>query len=303
MNRPLIPVREQKRYHFIFCHFNAVDMKRIILIALCLMCITGTVSAYGLYLSCPESVQAGSPLICVINSDFAAGTAFNIVFYQTQYTSTEVSSQPLIIQKSDLSFNITKIVETIGLPGGNYKVEVQYTGTGDASYRSDSKTMQLVKIIDRSGEITITSPMTQTPDEALRIEGSIYKLGNGGVKIEVRAPEGDKLFDEWIASKESVQSGAGVFTKRVTVFGPGDYDVIFSDVKGYVGTKTFKVSAPATQAISAVPTTTAVVKTTKALTTVPTPWPTAKQSPLSPITALVGIAGAGLVAVLVMKRH
>ena len=276
-------------------------MKRIILIALCLMCITGTASAYGIYLNCPESVQAGSPLICVINSDFAAGTAVNIVFYQTQYTSTEVSRQPLIIQKNDLSFNNTKILETTGLPGGNYKVEVQYTGTGDAGYRSDSKTMQLVKIIDRSGEITITSPMTQTPDEALRIEGSIYKLGNGGVKIEVRGPEGDKLFDEWIASKESVQSGAGVFTKRVTVFRPGDYDVVFSDVKGYIGTKTFNVPAPPTQAISAVPTTTTVVKTTKP--PVPTPWPTATQSPLSPITALIGIAGAGLVAVLVMKRH
>ena len=278
-------------------------MKRIILIALCLMCITGTASAYGLYLNCPESVQAGSPLICVINSDFAAGTAFNIVFYQTQYTATEVSSQPLIIQKSDLSFNHTKILETKGLPGGNYKVEVQYMGTGEASLRSDSKTMQLVKIIDRSGEITITSPMTQTPDEALRIEGSIYKLGNGGVKMEVRAPEGVTLFDEWIGTKESVQSGAGVFTKRVTVFGPGDYDVVFSDVKGYIGTKTFNVPAPATQVITKIPTITAVNKTTKTVTTVPTPWPTATQSPLSPITALFGIAGAGLVAIFVMKRH
>ena len=278
-------------------------MKRIILIALCLMCITGTASAYGLYLNCPESVQVGSPLICVINSDFAPGTAFNIVFYQTQYTATEVSSQPLIIQKSDLSFNHTKILETKGLPGGNYKVEVQYMGTGEASLRSDSKTMQLVKIIDRSGEITITSPMTQTPDEALRIEGSIYKLGNGGVKMEVRAPEGVTLFDEWIGTKESVQSGAGVFTKRVTVFGPGDYDVVFSDVKGYIGTKTFNVPAPATQVITKIPTITAVNKTTKTVTTVPTPWPTATQSPLSPITALFGIAGAGLVAIFVMKRH
>ena len=276
-------------------------MKRIILIALCLMCITGTASAYGLYLKCPESIQVGSPLICVVNSDFAPGTALNIVFYQTQYTSTEVSSQPLIIQKSDLSFNHTTILETKGLPAGNYKVEV--TIAGEPSLRSDSVTLQLVKLIDRSDEITITSPMTQSPDGALRIEGSIYKLGNGGVKLTVRGPEGDTLFDNWIGTKENIQYGSGVFTKLVTVTRPGDYEVLFTDSKGFIGMKTFKVSAPVTQAISAVPTTTAVVKTTKAPTTVPTPWPTATQSPLSPITALVGIAGAGLVAILVLKRQ
>jgi hypothetical protein len=100
-----------------------------------------------------------------------------------------------------------------------------------------------------------------------------------------------------------VQSGDGVFTKLVTVTGPGEYDVAFTDAKGYIGTVTFNVAAPATQVITTVPTITAVVKTTKALTTVPTPWPTATQSPLSPITALVGIAGAGLVAIYVMKRR
>jgi len=276
-------------------------MKRIILIALCLMCIAGTASAYGLDLNCPESVQAGFPLKCSIDSDFPPGTTFDIVFYQTQYTSTELSRQPITIQEDKLTQY--KLLETKGLPGGSYKVEVQYTSKGEASLRSGSKTLQLIKIIDRSGEITITSPMTQSRDDALRIEGSIYKLGNGGVKITVRAPEGVTLFDEFVGTKESMQSGAGVFTKQVTVFGPGDYDVIFSDVNGYIGTKTFNVAAPPTQVITTVPTTTAVVRTTKAITTVPTPWPTTEKSPLSPITALFGIAGAGLVAIFVIKRH
>jgi hypothetical protein len=275
-------------------------MKRIILIALFLLCITGTASAYGLNLTCPESIQAGFPLKCSIDSDFPPGRTFDIVFYQTQYTSTEVSRQSFTVQGNQNTQY--KFLDTKGLPGGNYKVEVQYTGPDETQLRSTSKTMQLVKLIDRSGEITITSPMTQTPDGALRIEGSINKLGNEGVKIEVRGPDG-VVFDNWIGTKESMQSGAGVFTRLVTVTGPGDYDVMFTDSKGFIGTKTFKVTAPATQAISAVPTTTAIIKTTKAVTTVPTPWPTATQSPISPITALVGIAGAGLVSVFVMKRH
>jgi hypothetical protein len=275
-------------------------MKKILLIALCLMCIAGTASAYGLNLACPESVQAGLPLKCSIDSDFPAGTTFNIVFYQTQYTATEVSRQPITIQDNQVTQY--KLLDTKGLPGGNYKVEVQYTGADEPRLRSGSTTLALVKVIDRSGEITITSPVTQNPDEALRIEGSISKIGNEGVKIEVRGPEG-VVFDNWIGSKETIQSGAGVFTKQVTVLGPGDYDVMFSDTKGYIGTKTFHVAAPPTQAITTVPTTVEVIKTTKTTVTAPTPWPTATQSPLSPVTALIGIAGAGLVAVFVMRKN
>jgi hypothetical protein len=275
-------------------------MKWIILIALCLMCIAGTASAYGLYVSCPESVQSGLPLKCSIDSDFPAGTTFNIVFYQTQYTATEVSRQSLTIQENKLTQY--KILDTKGLPGGNYKVEVQYMGADEPRLRSDSVTLQLVKIIDRSNEITITSPMTQSPEEALRIEGSIAKLGNEGVKIEVRGPDG-VIFDNWIGTKNEMRSGAGVFTKQATVLGAGDYNVMFSDAKGYIGILTFHVVAPATQAINPSTTTIAMVKTTKAPTTVPTPWPTATQSPLPPITALFGVAGAGIVAIFVMKRN
>ena len=46
--------------------------------------------------------------------------------------------------------------------------------------------LQLPILIDRSNEITITSPMTQALVDALRIEGSITKIGNEGVQIEVR---------------------------------------------------------------------------------------------------------------------
>lgn len=274
-------------------------MKRILLIALCMVCITGTVSAYGLYMDCDESVQVGLPLKCSFDSDFPPGTTFDIVFYQSLTTATEVSRQSLTIQ--DDKITQYKLLDTKGLPGGNYKIEVQYTSKGEASLRSDSKTMQLVKLIDRSNELTITSPLTQDPDAALRIEGSIAKLGNEGVKIEVRGPDG-VLFDNWIGSKVLVQSGAGTFTKQVAVTGPGEYEVAFTDAKGYIGTVTFNVVAPATRVVTAIPTTASIVKTTKAPTTVPTPWPTATQSPLSPITALIGIAGAGLAAVFVMKR-
>jgi hypothetical protein len=66
-------------------------MKWILLIALCLVCIVGTASAYGLYLDCPKSVQVGLPLKCSIDSNLPAGNTFNLVLYHSVYTATEVS--------------------------------------------------------------------------------------------------------------------------------------------------------------------------------------------------------------------
>ena len=59
-------------------------------------------------------------------------------------------------------------------------------GNDEGRLSTDSVTLQLPVLIDRSGEITITSPMTQVLVDALRIEGSIAKIGNDGVQIEVR---------------------------------------------------------------------------------------------------------------------
>jgi len=169
-------------------------MKRILLIALCLLCLGGTVSAYGLYLSCPESVQAGLPIKCSVDSDEPAGYTFDLVMYQSQYTATEISRQSMTIQSSKNTQY--RLFDTQGLPGGTYKIEVQFkTVSGDSSLRSDSVTAQLVKLVDRTSEITINSPLTQNLADSLRIEGEILKLGTDGVQVaegtgwqDLRAP-------------------------------------------------------------------------------------------------------------------
>jgi len=267
-------------------------MKNIILIALCMMCIVGTASAYQLYLSCPESVQVGLPLKCSIDSNFPAGTTFDVVMYQSGYTATPLRRQAVTVQENHATQY--QLLDTLGLPGGQYKVEIQFIGPDEGRLSSDSVTLQLPKLIDRSGDITITSPMTQNTDEALRIEGSITKIGDEGVEIEVRGPDGSIFGPQWIGTKLQLQSGAGEFTQKVTVTKPGEYDVYIKDVKGYIGVKTFKVVAPATPVPTTVRTTATV--TTRPPTTAPTPLPTTKQSPLSliPIVAalaLVGLAG------------
>jgi hypothetical protein len=279
-------------------------MKRIILLALCSLGIVGTVSAYGLYLSCPEEIQAGLPLKCSIDSDFPAGTTFNVAFYQSQYTATLVSKQTLTIQENKNTQY--KLFDTQGLPGGSYKVEVQYVGNDEPRLRSDSKTLQLVKVIDRSDEIEITSPLTQSTSEDLRIEGSIAKLGTDGVEIEVRGPDGRIFGPQWIGTTNNIKDSSGEFTKKVTITTAGSYDVDFSDAKGYIGKVTFTVTSPETQVPTTIPATTPVVvkKTTKPVTAVPTPWntPTPTQSPLSPFTVLCAAGLAGLLVMLARRK-
>jgi hypothetical protein len=275
-------------------------MKKIILIALCMMCIVGTASAYQLYLSCPESVQVGIPLKCSIDSNFPAGTTFDVVMYQSGYTSTPIRRQSVTIQENQPTQY--QIFDTRGLPGGQYKVEIQFIGPDEGRLSSDSITLQLPKLIDRSGEITITSPMTQTIDEALRIEGSIEKIGNDGVEIEVRGPDGNTIFGpQWIGTKEQIQSGAGEFTQKVIVIQPGEYDVYFKDMKGYIGVKTFTVVAPATTAKTTVRTTVPV--TTRPPTTIPTPLPTTPQSPLSLMPIMAALVIMGILTVVTMKKR
>jgi hypothetical protein len=275
-------------------------MKRILLIALCLLCIAGTASAYQFYLSCPESVQVGLPLKCSIESNLPAGTTFDIVFSQSGYTTTPISRQSVTIQESHATQY--KLFETKGLPGGQYKVEILFRGNDESSLSDDSKTWQLPVLLDRSGDITITSPMTQSIDEALRIEGSITKLGDDGVEIAVRGPDGVIFGPQWIGTKNIIQSGAGAFTQHVPVTSPGPYDVSFSDSKGYIGMVTFNVPALVTTSPTTIPATTSVI-TTRPPTTIPTTLPTTKPAPLSMFTIIAALGITGMLSLFLTKKR
>ncbi len=268
-------------------------MKRIILIAVCLMGIMGTASAYQLYLSCPETVQVGIPLKCSVDSNFPAGTTFDVALYQSGYTATAISRISVTIQENHAT--LYQLFDTKGLPGGQYKVEVQFNGLEEGKLSSDSVTSQLPKILDRSADITITSPVSQTLDEALRIEGSILKLGNDGVNLEVRGPDGVVFGPQFIGTRLDLRTGAGIFTQKVTVNGPGEYDVYFKDSDGYIGVKTFNVIAPVTSSPTTVPKTTVI--TSRPTTIPPTPLPTTTKSPLSLLPVGAAVAVIGLLAI------
>ena len=61
--------------------------------------LAGSASAYGIYLNCsPLTIPVGQTIKCSVDSNFPAGTSFNLVFYQSQYTSTLIDSQAMATQ-------------------------------------------------------------------------------------------------------------------------------------------------------------------------------------------------------------
>jgi len=273
-------------------------MKKIILIILLISLVcAGTASAYDLNLSCPDSVQAGLTLKCSIDSNLPAGSSFNLLFYQSMYTATELDRLPVTIQENHATQY--KLFDTRGLKGGQYKVEIQ--GIDESRLQSDSVTSRLVKIIDRSDEITLTAPTTQNLADALQVAGSIAKKGKDGVEIEVRGQNiGTVYYPQYIPTTNDIRSGAGVFNQKVTVTRPDDYDVYFRDSNGLIGIVTFTVVAPApTQVPTAISTT--VVRTTKPTLT-PTPSPTPTKSPLGEIVAISALGITGILIARMPKK-
>jgi hypothetical protein len=258
----------------------------IVFILICLL-IIGTASAYGLYINCSDKIQVGKPLKVSIDSTLPAGTSFDLVLYEAHYTATEIGRQTVTVQEDRQTQY--KLFDTTGLRGGDYKVEIQFHGADSSRLSSDSVIAKLVNFADRSGEITITSPFTQTADEALRIEGSIRKAGNNGIQIEVRGPSGPIFGPQWIETKKDLKSEDGQFMKTIPVGRGGDYNVNFEDVNGFIGTITFHVIIPSpttgAATVSTPPTT--KVTTRPPVTTIVTPAPT--KSPLSPVSGLIAL--------------
>ena len=274
-------------------------MKRYLLILLLLsLFLVGSVSAYGMYLNCsPATIPVGQTLKCAVDSDFPPGTSFDLAFYQSQYSSTEIDRQAMTVQSNQATQY--KLFDTTGLKGGQYKVEIQFNGVVP-SMRSDSVSAQLVTLTDRSSELTLTSSTTQNLADALVIAGSLKKGGNEGIQIQVDGQSSGRVFGpQYIRTTNSIQSGDGAFAQTVSVTQADDYSVKFADAKGTITTITFHVVAP-TVATTVPTASTTVKKVTTAKTTAPTPVPTTK-SPLSGIV-VIGALGIALLIVSGIKK-
>jgi hypothetical protein len=221
-------------------------MKKCVLLLIGLLFLFAGVSAYQVDISAPDSLAVGKPLVVTGTTTFGIGTPIDVVLYYQLTTTTEIQRKIVYVQ-SDKSFKA--VFDTTGLKTGTYKVEVPANGVGD------SITMRLITLFDRTEDIHLTSTINQSYSGSLYVAGEITGDENSGVQIEVIDPEGLVVFGPQYVNVNS----AGLFSADIPITAPGDYEVSFTDSKGYIGSRTITAVGQATFAAS----TTVTVQTTK----------------------------------------
>jgi hypothetical protein len=208
-------------------------MKKIVLLLMGLIFLSGFGSAYQVNIYTPESVAVGKPLVVTGNTTFGIGTPIDVVLYYQLTTTTEIKRKIVYVQ-SDRTFKA--VFDTTGLKTGTYKVEVPANGLGD------SITMRLVRIIDRSDEIAMDSLSRQVFSGKLVVAGTIKGDENSGVQIEVIGPDNSVVFGPQYVNTDYL----GSFSTDVPISVPGDYEVSFTDSKGFIGTRIIAAVGPET---------------------------------------------------------
>jgi hypothetical protein len=218
-------------------------MKKIVLLVMGLLFLSGCASAYSVMIEAPDSLPVGKPLIVTGTTTFGIGTPIDVVLYYQLTTTTEIQRKVVYIQ-SDKTFRT--VFDTTGLKTGTYKVEVPSNGGGD------SVTARVVQLIDRSDAIILSSATTQNFKSKMYVAGTIKGDENSGVQIEVIGPDNFPIFGPTFVNTNF----QGDFSADVPIESPGNYEVSFTDAKGYIGVRTITILGEADQPIGVITTNT-----------------------------------------------
>jgi hypothetical protein len=208
-------------------------MKKIVLLVIGLLFLPVIALAYQVNIEAPETLTVGKPLVVTGVTTFPPGMSVDVVLYYQLTTTTEIKRQVVGI-KPDNTFKV--VFDTTGLITGTYKVEVPVNGMGD------SVTMRLVRIVDRSEEIQMDSPLIQEFTGTLLIAGMIEGDENSGVQVEIVGPDGSVVFGPQFVNTDK----EGAFSTDVPIRIPGKYEVSFTDAKGFIGTRIITATGPQT---------------------------------------------------------
>jgi len=207
-------------------------------ILLLLALLAAGASAYEVTIDAPLSIHVGAPLIVNGTTNLADGVNFDIVLSNADYNTVVIDKKNVVVQHTDENKSFSVVFNTTGLKKGQYKVEV--SPIGDYSFLGDSVTLRPVTLVDRSDEITLTSPLRKQYDGLLVIAGNGAGLINSGVEIVVTTANGTLVYGpEFIASDYM-----GYFSKSFTIPAPGYYIVNLSDARGFIGNFTYTILQP-----------------------------------------------------------
>jgi hypothetical protein len=226
-------------------------MKRIALIMLLAVILVGAAQAAYVELIAPDQITAGQILDVTGTSlgTIKPGFTTDLIFYKVAGTKTEVDRQTVVFQEGGV---FSTSFPTTGLAAGSYLLElVDPKPGGSDAFGGESKNQKPVDIIDRSGELTITSPLSQPFTGLLSIRGSLSLAGNNGTQLRV-VHNGAAIFGE---TPTYIPTVNGAFSQDIPITEGGIYSASFADSKSYIGSAQFTVSQP-------VPVTTATTVTT-----------------------------------------
>lgn len=266
-------------------------MTRRLLLLLCLCpLLIAAASAYIVTINAPPTLTAGEPLIVNGTSTLPAGYTHDLVLYSGP---SERARTTIVVQQGG-SFSAR--FDTTGLPTGDYKVEL-VPPADPGFFGSASVTDRVVTIIDRSKEVTVTSPPAQSDVNNLTVAGTAPGKKSGSIAIAVTGPGNYTFGPEYVRTDAN-----GAFSRPVPIPGPGAYQVALSDPAGLITRFTMTVSGgtQATTTVTVPPTAVSTAATSAAAATTFVPVTTAPtRAGLSPLAAL----GAGLLLLLFVRRR
>ena len=202
-------------------HYVQSAMALVLLILMC-----GPVSAYYLSIDAPAQVKVGEPILVTGSTNTPPPDKIDIVFSHSLNIPIEIERQSIqITEKGDTTFNVT--FKTDGLEKGNYKVEGLSQSQRDFS--AGSRSIRVVKIIDRSDMITFTSPTWQEFEKTLLIEAKISGYQENAIQMEVTKDHKN------IFGPESIPVSGGRVKYELPIQEPGTYEVSFTDYDGFIG--------------------------------------------------------------------
>lgn len=209
-------------------------MKRIAWLTLiAAMMLVSTASAAYVAISAPQTVYVGEPLevtgTTIVGGlprpSLNPGFSTEVVLYHARYTKTEIDRKRIVVQE-DGSFSTE--FETAGLEAGTYSIEI--IDPTLSTFGGSSTKQRIVTLVDRSGSLTISSPLNQDFDGTLDLRGAIADLGGAGVQVQVEHDGAVVYGPKYVATGKS-----GAFSVEVPISAVGSYEVTFSDARGYIG--------------------------------------------------------------------
>jgi MYXO-CTERM domain-containing protein len=265
-------------------------MKKIPVMILFSLLLVGTASAYMVSVDAPTTLTKGDVLTANGTSNIPAGVRLDVALF-SPYSGNQYQKNTVVIQPNG-QFNTT--FQTTDLLSGDYKVEV--LENKEYPIGSSAVVRKVVTIVDRSGEATVTAPLSQTFNGSLLVSGTAKNLKAASILVTVTG-QGSTIFGpQYILTDEK-----GAFQTLVPITAAGIYTLILADNAGTISqtaitvgngtasvqTTTASVNGTGSSAVTTM-TTAANISSTVAATTPMTPA-TTQSSPLPWGLALLGV--------------